>query len=192
MKFLFDFFPVLLFFVAFKAYDIYVATAVAIAASMVQVGWYWLQYRRFEKMHIVTLTLITVMGGATLVLHDETFIMWKPSILNWVFAIAFVGSQFIGKKPIIQRMMEGSVSLPEHIWNRLSYAWALFFIFLGVVNLYVAYNYDLDTWVNFKLFGLTGLSFVFIILQAFYIGKYMQEPKDDQDSNSDSSAKENS
>ncbi len=191
MKFLFDFFPVLLFFVAYKMYDIYVATAVAIAASIIQVGFYWLQHRKFEKMHLVTLVLITVLGGATLILQDETFIMWKPSVINWAFAIAFVGSQFIGKKPIVQRMMEGAVSLPDKIWHRLSYAWSLFFILLGVLNIYVAYNYDLDTWVNFKLFGLTGLSFLFIILQAFYIGKYIEEPKDD-DTSANKNAKDNS
>ncbi len=177
MKFLFDFFPILLFFIAYKMFDIYVATAVAIGASFIQVGWYWLQHRRFEKMHIITLALIAVLGGATLIFQDETFIKWKPSVVNWAFAVAFLGSQFIGHKPIIRRMMDQTVTLPDSLWNKLNTAWALFFILLGFLNLFVAYNYDTDTWVNFKLFGLTGLSFIFIIAQAFVIGRYVEEPE---------------
>ena len=175
MKFLFDFFPVLLFFIAYKLHDIYVATVVAIAASFVQVGWYWLQNRRFEKMHIIMLVMIVVLGGLTLALQDETFIKWKPTLVNWAFAIAFVGSQFIGSKPIVQRLMESAIKLPDQVWLRLNTTWALFFVFLGGLNLYVAYTFDTDTWVDFKLFGLTGLSFVFIIAQAFYIGRYVKE-----------------
>ena len=175
MKFLFDFFPVLLFFIAYKLHDIYVATVVAIAASFVQVGWYWLQNRRFEKMHIIMLVLIVVLGGLTLALQDETFIKWKPTLVNWAFAIAFVGSQFIGSKPIVQRLMESAIKLPDQVWLRLNIMWVLFFVFLGGLNLYVAYTFDTDTWVDFKLFGLTGLSFAFIIAQAFYIGRYVKE-----------------
>jgi intracellular septation protein len=177
MKFLFDFFPILLFFVAYKAYDIYVATAVMIVATFIQVSWSWLQHRRIEKMHLITLVLITVLGGATLVLRDPSFIMWKPSVINWAFGAVFIGSQFIGKKPIVQRMMESNVELPAHIWPRLNIAWAIFFIFLGFLNLYVFKNYDEATWVNFKLFGMIGLTFVFIIAQAFFIGRYIKEPE---------------
>ncbi len=176
MKFLFDFFPILLFFIAYKVFDIYVATAVAIAASFVQVGWFWLQYRRVEKMHVITLLMITVLGGATLIFHDDTFIKWKVSVVNWLFGIAFLGSQFIGKKPIIQRMMEASVDLAAPIWLRLNLAWALFFISTGFLNLYVAYNYDLDTWVNFKMFGMLGLTILFIFVQALFIGRYIKDP----------------
>ena len=176
MKFLFDFFPILLFFIAYKVFDIYVATAVAIAASFVQVGWFWLQYRRVEKMHVITLLMITVLGGATLIFHDDTFIKWKVSVVNWLFGIAFLGSQFIGKKPIIQRMMEASVDLPAPIWLRLNLAWALFFISTGFLNLYVAYNYDLDTWVNFKMFGMLSLTILFIFVQALFIGRYIKDP----------------
>lgn len=177
MKFLFDFFPILLFFIAYKAYDIYVATAVAIIASFVQVGWLWLQHRRVEKMHVITLLLIVVLGGATLALQDPTFIMWKPSLVNWAFAVVFIGSHFIGRKTIVQRMMEANVELPSYIWPRLNIAWSVFFIFLGFLNLYVAYNFDEATWVNFKLFGMIGLTFLFIIGQAFFIGRYIKEPK---------------
>lgn len=177
MKFLFDFFPILLFFIAYKVYDIYVATAVAIAASFIQVGWFWLQNRRVEKMHVITLVLMVVLGGATLLLHDEAFIKWKPSVVNWLFGAVFIGSQFIGKKPIVQRMMEASVELPQKVWNQLNSAWALFFIAMGFLNLYVAYNFDTDTWVNFKMFGMLGLTFLFILGQAFFIGRYVKEPE---------------
>ncbi len=179
MKFLFDFFPVLLFFIAYKMYDAFVATAVLIVASFIQVGWCWLQYRRVEKMHIITLVLVVIFGGATLLLNDEKFIQWKVSVVNWAFGVVFIASQFIGKKTVIQRMMEESASLPDHLWPKLNMAWAAFFIFLGFLNLYVADNYDMDTWVNFKLFGLTGLSFAFIIAQAVVIGRYIQEPAEE-------------
>jgi len=177
---LFDFFPILLFFVAYKTYDIYVATAVAIAASFIQVTWFWLQYRRFEKMHLITLVLISVTGGATLILQDDTFIKWKPTVLNWAFGIAFLGSQFIGKKTFVQRMMEASVDLPVQLWIKLNTAWAVFFIALGFINLYVAFSghFTTDDWVNFKLFGMLGLTFLFILGQAFVIGKYIKEPEE--------------
>jgi intracellular septation protein len=174
MKFLFDFFPILLFFVAYKFFDIYTATAVAIAASFIQVGWFWLQHRRVEKMLIITLVMVTVLGGATLIFQDETFIKWKPSVVNWLFGIAFLGSQFIGKKPIIQRMMEASIEMPEKVWFHLNSAWSIFFIAMGFLNLYVAYNFDTDTWVNFKMFGMIGLTFLFIIGQGFFIGRYVK------------------
>lgn len=187
MKFLFDFFPILLFFVAYKAYDIYVATAVAIIASFIQVGWFWLQHRRVEKMHVITLLMITVLGGATLLLQDPTFIMWKPTIVNWAFGLVFIGSQFIGKKTIIQRMMESTVEMPQPVWTKLNLAWAAFFVFLGFLNLYVAYNFDEETWVNFKLFGMIGLTFVFIIAQAFFIGRYIKAPEEPQNESKEES-----
>lgn len=177
MKFLYDFLPILLFFVAYKVYDIYVATAVAIVASVIQVGWFWIQHRRIEKMHVITLALIIVLGGLTLAFRDETFIKWKPTLVNWAFGLVFLGSQFIGDKPLVKRMMAASISLPNAIWIRLNLAWTLFFIGSGLLNLYVAYNFDTDTWVNFKLFGLLGLTFVFILAQAFYVSRYAREPE---------------
>lgn len=174
MKFLFDLFPIILFFIAYKSYDIYVATAVAIVASFLQVGLFWLKHKRVEKMHIITLVLIAVLGGATLVLQDPDFIKWKPTVVNWLFAIVFLGSHFIGQKPIIKRMLDGNIELPEFVWSRLSVGWVLFFIAMGVVNLYVAFNYDEDTWVNFKLFGMMGLTIIFILAQALYLGRHMQ------------------
>jgi intracellular septation protein len=177
MKFLYDFFPILLFFVAYKVYDIYVATAVAIVSSIVQVAWYWARHRRFETLHLVTLVLIIVFGGLTLALHDETFIKWKPTIINWLFAAAFLASQFIGEKNLVQRLMGANVTLPAFVWPRLNLGWVLFFLFLGAANLYVMTYYDTDTWVNFKLFGMMGLTLLFVIGQGFYLMRYLQEPE---------------
>lgn len=175
MKLLFDLFPVVLFFIAYKMYDIYVATAVIIVASVLQVGYVYLKHKRVEKMHITTLVLILVLGGLTLVLQNEAFIKWKPSIVNWGFALVFLGSHYIGKKPIVERMMGQAISLPPPIWINLSWMWITFFIIAGLANLYVAFEYDTNTWVNFKLFGLMGMTIVFIIIQGLYISGYMQE-----------------
>lgn len=175
MKLLFDLFPVVLFFIAYKMYDIYTATAVIIVATIAQVSYMYLKHKRVERIHLITLALILVLGGLTLVLQDEAFIKWKPTLVNWGFALVFLGSHFIGSKPIIRRMMDGAISLPDVIWVRLSMMWIAFFIISGLTNLYVAYNYDTDTWVDFKLFGLMGMTLVFIIIQGFYINRYMEE-----------------
>lgn len=176
MKFLIDFFPIVFFFIAFKMYDIYIATAVLIIASLLQTSAHWLMHRRFEKMHVITLLLVCVFGGLTLMLQDEMFIKWKPTVINWLFAIAFIGSQFIGKKSLVQRMMGDHMVLPNNIWLNLNIAWTLFFIALGFANLYVVYNFDTETWVNFKLFGLLGLTFVFVIAQSLYVARFIKEP----------------
>jgi len=174
VKFLFDFFPILLFFVAFKLYGIFVATAVAIAASFIQVGIYWHKHRRFETMHLVTLAIIVIFGGATLILQDEMFIKWKPTILNWLFALAFFASHFIGDKTIVQRMMSSAITLPPAIWTRLNIGWTIFFTVVGFINLYVVYNFDTETWVDFKVFGILGLTLVFVFLQFFFIARYVK------------------
>lgn len=178
MKFLFDLFPVILFFIAFKIYGIYVATAVAIVASIAQVAFVYAKHKKVENIHLITLALIVVLGGMTLIFQDETFIMWKPTIVNWGFALVFLGSHFIGKKPIIRRMMDNALTLPDEVWVKLSYMWIVFFILSGFVNIYVAYNYDTDTWVNFKLFGLMGMTLVFILIQGLYISRYMNDEED--------------
>lgn len=179
MKLLFDLFPVLLFFAAYKLSGIYIATVVAIAASCTQVGWFWWRHRRIETMHLVTLVLIAVLGGATLWLQSEIFIKWKPSVVNWAFALAFFISQFIGQKTLAERMMGAAIRLPAPIWLRLNLAWGGFFLALGFANLYVVYHYDTDTWVNFKLFGMMGLTLAFVIAQAFYLARYIK-PEADQ------------
>ena len=178
MKFLFDFFPILLFFTAYKYADIYVATGVAIAASIIQVGYSWFKHHRVETMQWITLVLIIVFGGATLYLKDEMFIKWKPTVLNWMFAAAFLGSQYIGKKSIAERMLAENISLPQHVWTRVNWSWVTFFTILGCANLYVVYNFDTDTWVNFKLFGMMGLTILFVLLQAVYLSRYVKpEPE---------------
>lgn len=178
MKILTDFLPIILFFVAYKTYDIYVATAVAIGASLIQVLWSLLRTRKVETMHLVTLGIIVVFGGATLLLRDPTFIKWKPTVVNWLFAAAFLGSQFIGEKSFLRRMMDHAIEAPVAVWNRLNYAWVIFFIFSGALNLYVAYNFDEDTWVDFKLFGMLGLTLVFVVAQSLYLYRYVQiEPE---------------
>ena len=177
MKFLVDFFPILLFFIAYKVYDIYVATAVAIAAAFIQVGAHWIKHKQFEKSHLVTLAILAVFGGATIVLQDEMFIKWKPSVVNWIFAIAFLGSQFIGNKTIVERMMSKSIVLPSAIWWKLNMSWVVFFFAVGVANLFVVYNFDTDTWVNFKLFGMMGLTIIFVFAQAIYMSRHMDASK---------------
>lgn len=174
MKFLFDFFPILLFFVAYKLYGIYTATAVAIAAAFLQVGAFWWRHRRFENMHLVTLGLIALLGGATLWLQDEAFIKWKPTVVNWLFGAVFLASRYIGSQPLTKRMMGSAIELPDAIWYRLNTAWGLFFVSMGLLNLYVVYNFDTDTWVNFKLFGLMGLTLAFVVGQAFFLARHMK------------------
>lgn len=174
MKFLIDFFPVLLFFVAYKMYDIYVATVVAIVASAAQVGYSWWKHKRVENMHWVTLGLLVVFGGLTLFLQDETFIKWKPTVVNGLFAIVFLGSQYVGKKSLIERMMGTSLSLPKDVWNKLNMSWVVFFAGLAVLNLFVVYNFSTDTWVNFKLFGMMGLTFAFVLLQGIYLTRHIK------------------
>lgn len=181
MKFLVDFFPILLFFIAYKLYDIYVATAVIIVASILQVSWFWIKHRRVEKMHLITLVLVLLLGGATLLLQDPLFIYWKPTVVNWAFALAFFGSQFIGQKNFLQRMLESQITLNEQrVWKNLNFAWVAFFIAMGGINLYVAFNFEENTWVNFKLFGMMGLTFVFVIAQSIYLARHIVPDDEDK------------
>jgi intracellular septation protein len=175
MKFLFDLFPILLFFVAFKIWGIYTATAVAIVATLVQIAWVAFRHRKVDPMLWVSLGVVVVFGGATLVLHNDTFIKWKPTALYWLFAGALIVSQGIFNKNLIEAMMGKQIVLPHRVWGHLNLAWAVFFAILGVVNLFVAYNYTTDQWVNFKLFGATGCLLVFIVAQSLWLAKYMKE-----------------
>ncbi|CAK0765711.1 putative intracellular septation protein A [Gammaproteobacteria bacterium] len=180
MKLLYDFFPVLLFFVSYKFYGIYTATKVAMVAALLQTTGYWLRHRHFETVHLVTLGMILVLGGATLFFHNPVFIKWKPTVVNWLFAGAFLGSHWVGEKTIVERMLNTQVDLPGFVWIRLNLAWVVFFILSGIINLYVAYNFAEDTWVNFKLFGMLGLTIAFIFLQTFYISRYIKEDPQNQ------------
>lgn len=225
MKILIDFFPIILFFIAYKAYDIFVATGVAIVASALQVGYSRWKHGRFETMHLVTLALIGIFGGATLLFQDQQFIMWKPTVLNWLFGLVFLGSHFIGDKLLAERLMSKTIQVPALIWTRLNISWVVFFFAVGLANLYVANLFfqaeaalelaagaaalgDEATkhncgerfqgtvlnlclaaeareqdWVNFKLFGMLGLTFAFVIGQAFYLARHVsdQGPAGDAD-----------
>ncbi len=175
MKFLFDIFPVVLFFVAYKFADIYVATGVAIAATFAQIGWLWFRGRKIDTMLWVSLGIIVVFGGLTLALHDETFIKWKPTVLYWLFAAGLALSHLVFKKNLIRVMMEKNMSLPEPIWSKLNLSWVGFFAIMGVLNLYFAYRFSTDTWVNFKLFGGLGLMLVFVVAQGLLLQKHVVE-----------------
>lgn len=216
MKLLLDFFPVLLFFVAYKLQGIYVATGVAIAASALQVGWIWLRQRRVETLPLATLGLLAVFGGLTIALQNPIFVMWKPTLVNWLFGAVFLGSHWIGGRTLIERMMSHAIEVPSRIWTRLNLAWVLFFLLAGLANLFVVYvasgfyearqaliaatgknEIDLATctaqfsgdalalctdaqareevWVNFKLFGMMGLTVLFVIAQALYLARHVKD-----------------
>lgn len=191
MKLFFDFLPIVLFFVAYKfgggeytfngiSYQlegIYVATAVMIVVSLLQVCITWLLYRKVERAHLITLALVLVLGGLTLWLHNPDFIKWKPTAVNWLFALVFIGAYLFTDKSLLERMMADHIQLPAKVWTRLNLAWVAFFILSGLVNLYVAFNYDEATWVNFKLFGMLGLTIVLVVAQSIYLAKHAVEVK---------------
>lgn len=178
-KWLFDLLPVILFFVAFRLADIYVATAVAIATSTAQIGWLLIRRRPIDTMQWVGLVIIVVFGGMTLLLHDESFIKWKPTILYWCFTAALGIASLLGKAPLRQ-LMGKQMRLPAPVWKRLDLAWCAFFALMGIVNLYVAYQFSTETWVSFKLFGTTGATLVFILAQGFYLSRHIQEDPSDE------------
>ena len=178
MKQLLEFFPILLFFIAYKAYDIYIATAVVIGATIIQVIIAWFKYRKVETMQWITLGLVIVFGGATIILHDEQYLKWKFSIIEWLFGLAFLSSHFIGQKTFIERMMGSNLTLPANIWQRLNFSWASFFISVGFINVYVMYNYNTDDWVTFKTFIAPALMVVFMVVQMSFIYKYIPDTKE--------------
>lgn len=176
-KLLFDLFPVILFFIAYKVADIYVATAVVIAATFVQIAYMWIKHRKVEKMHWVSLGLVVVFGGATLLLHDENFIKLKLTIFYWVFAAVLLGASVFMGKNLIRSLLtsQGKFEMPDQVWRLLNNLWIGFFTAMGGLNLFIAQNYSTDVWVNFKLFGSMGLMLVFLIAQGFIIAKYIKE-----------------
>jgi len=178
MKLLFDLFPIILFFAAFKLFGIFAATATAIAATVAQIAWTKYRHGKVDTMLWVSFAIIAVFGGATLLLHDETFIKWKPTILYWVFSVTLLVSNLLLGKNLMRALLHEKLALPAHVWNHVNLAWSLFFAALGVVNLYVAFNYSTDTWVNFKLFGTTGMMMLFVLLQAMALSKYVEEDKE--------------
>ncbi len=179
MKMLFDIFPVILFFVAFKLFDIYVATAVAIGATFAQIGYLKMRRRKVETMMWISLAIIVVFGGATLALQDETFIKWKPTVLYWLFGAALVVAELGFRKNLIRAMMKAQITLPDLVWRKLLASWVVFFAVMGGINLVVAYNFSTDAWVNFKLFGGMGLMLVFVVLQALMLARHVEDKNAD-------------
>jgi intracellular septation protein len=178
MKILFDLLPIALFFVAYKLGDVYVATAVAVIATVAQVGWLLLRRRRVEPMLWVSLAIVVIFGGATLLLHDDTFIKWKPTVLYWAFALALgLAEPLFGRNPM-RSLMGAQLTLPDPVWRVLNRAWAGFFALLGGLNLVIAFQFPLDTWVQFKVFGTTILMIIFVIAQGIWLSRVM--PADDQ------------
>ena len=178
MKLLLDFFPIALFFVAFKLWGIYVATGVAIVATVAQIAWVRYSTGKVEPMQWLSLGIIVIFGGATILAHDETFIKWKPTVLYWLMG----GSLAIGllgfRKNLLKSVMGAQLELPEAAWRAMTWSWVVFFAVMGVLNLWVAFHFDTATWVNFKLFGGLGLMAVFVIGQALFLGRYMKDGKE--------------
>ncbi len=205
MKFFFDFFPIVLFFIAYKFFGdlppqlieatnalpfvsidkgepkdaIYFATVVIIIATIFQNIGHWITYKKLEKMHLISLVILLIFGSMTLGFKDPLFIKWKVSIFNWFFAVIIIGSMYIGEKPLIERMLSHAIEAPKHIWKRINISWGIFFTLVGLVNIYVAYTYSEEAWVNFKLFGMFGLTLVFMIAQGIYLAKHATPMKED-------------
>lgn len=199
MKFLFDLLPVILFFAAYKIggadpetahaflagwlgdgiavsqAPILIATVVAILATFLQIALVWLKHRKVDTMLWISLAIIVVFGGATLFFHDPTFIKWKPTVLYWMFGTVLLGSAWLLDRNLIRAMLESQVKLPDPVWGRLNLAWAGFFITAGVLNLWVAYTFSEETWVDFKMFGGMGLMLAFVLAQGFYLSRHMEE-----------------
>lgn len=187
-KFLFDLFPLILFFVAYRYADIYAATAVAITASIAQILWLRLTGKAIEGMHWINLSVIVIFGGATLWLHSDVFIKWKPTMLYWLFGGALLGARYLFGRNLVRRLLGKQIALPDPVWERLNLSWALFFVAAGAVNLYVAFSghFTESQWVNFKVFGLMGLLVAFVIAQSLWLGKHLQaSDTPDQDRNED-------
>jgi len=214
MKFFFDFFPVLLFFLSYKFFGsvppeligianqiplmeidatnpkhaMFFATFVIIVTTFLQNILHYFVYRRFEKMHLISLGLLIILGGATIILKDAQLLVWKVTVLNWIFALVFLGSQFFGEKTVVERLMGQAFSATKKLWTGLNLAWVIFFIAIGLVNLYVFFQFGEESWVNFKFYGLMGATFVFVIAQSVYLFKYAEMIEVDE--SDDKSAKE--
>ena len=174
MKFLFDLFPVILFFAAFKLSDIFVATGVAIAATFAQIAWVWSTHRKVDTMLWVSLAVITIFGGMTLIFHNETFIKWKPSVLYWAMGLSLWLSPLLFGKNLLRVLLGEQMQLPDRVWHRLNFAWVAFFALMGLLNLWVAYHFSTDGWVNFKLFGGIGLMLLFTLAQGLYLSRHLK------------------
>lgn len=175
-----EFIPLIIFFIFYKFADIYWATGSLIIASAIQIAYYLIIKKPIPKRNLVFFGLIAIFGGLTIYMHDDTFLKWKVTIIQAIFAIALIVSQKIFKKNIMKEFLGEAMTLPEEIWNRFNLAWAIFFAFCGLLNWYIAFNFSLETWVNFKVFGLTGLSFTFAILSIMSLHKYMPDDHEEE------------
>ncbi len=206
MKFFFDFFPVLLFFLSYKFFGgvppelislanqipyieidqsnpkdaMFFATLIIIVATLLQNVLHYVIYRHFEKMHLISLGLLIVLGGATIIMKDAQLLVWKVTILNWLFALVFLGSQFFGEKPIVARLMGQAFQASRALWTGLNLAWVVFFTAIGFVNLYIYFQFGEESWVNFKFYGLMGATFIFVIAQTIYLVKFATMIEDDE------------
>jgi intracellular septation protein len=208
MKLLFDFLPIILFFVAFKYAEahkawaasfatsqlgflvsggvvgpneapVLLATVVVIVASLAQVAWLKLRGRKVDTMLWVSLALVVVLGGATIYFHSETFIKWKPSVLYWVMGVAFWLSPLLFGRNLLRSLMGAQMQLPARVWHRLNFAWVAFFAAMGLLNLWVAYSFSTDVWADFKLFGGIGLMLLFTLAQGLYLNRYLKDDAED-------------
>ena len=176
MQFLIEFLPILSFFVAFKFWGVFVATAVMLAMLLAVVAYQWLRHRKVGPMLLVSAGIGLIFGGLTLWLHDQTFVQWKPTVVYWLLAAALLAGGWFTDKPLVQKMMDASLQLPDAAWRTLNTIWAVGFIAIGAVNLYVVYHFSLDTWVDFKAYGLTALTLVFALGQGVWLaGKLPSE-----------------
>jgi intracellular septation protein len=175
MQPLLDFLPVIAFVVAYWLSDFRTALLVIMVAMVIQVGATWLLTRAVSRMLLFSAVLVVGLGGISLLLQNDMVFKWKPTILNWIFAGVFLGSQYIGDKPVVQRLLQSVAKEQLHLsapdWRTLNLMWVAFFMVSGAANIYVAYRYSEAFWVNFKLFGLLGMTVVFILLQASWLAR---------------------
>ncbi len=180
MQLLFDFLPLIVFFAAFKTYDIYVATAAIMVVMTLQVAFQWLRTRKVSNMLLISTVLVVAFGGLTLALRDAIFFQWKPTIVNALFAVAFLGSHFIGdRKTITERIMGHAITLPRTVWSQLNIVWIVNFLILAIANIYVVYNFSEEIWVDFKVFGTLGLTLVTALGQAAWIAMNVSDEQPD-------------
>ncbi|MCP1065821.1 septation protein A [Serratia symbiotica] len=170
-----DFLPLIIFFVFYKLYDIYLASGALIVATVLVLFFTWVKYRKVDKMALITFLMVLVFGTLTLVFHNDLFIKWKVTVIYGLFALVLLISQFVHKKPLVQRMLGKELALPDKVWSNLNLAWAVFFLVCGLANIYVAFWLPQSTWVNFKVFGLTALTLVFTLISGIYIYRHMPE-----------------
>ncbi|MBY0544149.1 MAG: septation protein A [Gammaproteobacteria bacterium] len=179
MKLLFDFLPIIFFFIAYQFAGIYVATGVVIVTAILQLGYVRWRHKRIDGLLLASNSLVILLGTITLLFHNDMFIKWKPTVIYWLFAVAFLGSEYLMQgRSLVQRTLDSNIQLPQTVWHRLNIAWVLFFTIMGAVNLFVVYHYSTTTWVDFKLFGTLALTLLFVVLQGIYLFKHINKAAD--------------